>query len=148
MSTCLDNVLNILNPKDLLLYGAIPAAVGAAASRFVGGYKPDPAAEPRRFKPLTTAVYCGVSSLMSKLIADGLCRVYHHVPLKSVVQTVQTLGDTIAPYVLLSGGIATLVGIVALPHITARDAAQLATGEVVDYTDNWNYSVLSRLIFF
>ncbi len=139
MSSCLDNVMNLTNPMDLVVQVALPAAAGAAASKFVGTYQPNPNVAPRSFRPLTAAIYCGAFSLFTKLTFDGGCRVSQYF---SIRDTFEVFGSATA---LLALGAGVCVGVTR--HIIARDLTATITGETVDFPNATKISFFSSLFF-
>ena len=124
--SCLNNVMDIMNPTHLLVHVGLPAVAGAVASRFVGTYQPDPNVPARSFSPITAAVYSGLNSVITKLALDGLCRMSNHVSAKDVFDVFGA--GTL--FVVLGAGI----GALSVKHIIARNTAEYMGGEKIDFT--------------
>lgn len=139
IGSCLDTVIDITNPRDLVVNVGLPAIVGAIASRFIGSYQPDPNVPARQFSPIAAAAYTGVSTLITRLAFDGLCRLGQRVSPKDVFDVVGGGG-------ILFLMVGAAVGGTVVKHILARDVAQYVSGETVDFTNGSKISVAGSLL--
>lgn len=145
MSSCLNHLTDITNPYHLLKYAFIPGVSGAIGSFKVGWYMPSPNAQGRRFKPLTAAVYCAVSRLMTQLTFDLACRASHTVTPRDIVKVV---GPSLGGLTIVAGAITAAIGLPILNHILSRDIAATVTGEPVDHRSGVLLDIVSHLLSF